>query len=246
MRYELYYWPGIQGRGEFIRLAFEEAGVEYVDVALKPEKDGGGVAAMERFLDGADIIYPPFACPFLKVGRQLIAQTANILLFLGPRLSLVPKSAAGRLWTHQLQLTLMDFVHEIHETHHPIAAGLYYEDQKPAARRRAADFLGQRWPKFFDYFERVLERNPDSDQWMVGGELTYVDLSMAQVVAGLRDAFPKASRQALRSHPRLRMLREKVFARPRVQAYVESPRRIAFNKQDLFRRYPELDGNFGP
>ena len=245
MRYELYYWPGIQGRGEFIRLAFEEAGVQYIDVALKPDKDGGGVAAMEKFIDGPDVARLPFACPFLKAGRQLIGQTANILLFLGPRLSLAPKAAAGRLWTHQLQLTLMDFVNEIHDCHHPIAAVLYYEDQKPAARRRAADFVSARWPKFFDYFERVLERNPGGDEWMVGGALTYVDLSIAQLVAGLRYAFPKASAKALQSHPRLEVLHDRVFARPRIKAYIESPRRIAFNNDDLFRRYPELDGKFG-
>lgn len=245
MVYELYYWPGIQGRGEFVRLAFEEAGAAYVDFALTPEEEGGGVPAIEKLLDDSDVSCPPFAPPFLKAGRQLIGQTANILLFLGPRLGLAPRGAAGKLWTHQLQLTLADFITEIHDTHHPVASGQYYDEQKPEARRRAHEFIGVRWPIFFGYFERVLERNPDSDQWLAGGTLTYVDLSMAQVITGLRYAFPEASKKALRSHPRLHALHDRVFARPRIKAYTGSPRRLAFNEADLFRRYKELDGEFG-
>jgi len=242
MIYELYYWPGIQGRGEFVRLALEEAGAEYVDIALKPEEEGGGVPAMMKFLEGPDVIHPPFAPPFLKAGKLLIGQTANILLFLGPRLSLAPRDAAGKLWTHQLQLTIADFLTEIHDTHHPIAGGLYYEDQKPEAKRRARDFIADRLPKFLNYFENVLERNPDSDKWMAGAALTYVDLSMAQVIAGLRYAFPRASKKALHSCPRLRALYDGVFARRRIKAYMASARRLAFNSQDIFRHYPELDG----
>ena len=242
MIYELYYWPGIQGRGEFVRLALEQAGAEYRDIALVPEEEGGGVAALVKFLDGADVAHPPFAPPFLKAGRMLIGQTANILLYLGPRLGLVPRDQSGRVWTHQLQLTLADFVVEIHDTHHPIGGGLYYEQQKPQAKRRSRDFLAHRLPKFLGYFERVLERNPDSDEWMVGRELSYADLSLAQVLAGLRYAFPRASRKALRACPRLRALHDAVFALPRIRRYVASGRRLAFNKHDIFRRYPELDG----
>ncbi|HVO90587.1 MAG TPA: glutathione S-transferase family protein [Casimicrobiaceae bacterium] len=242
MIYELYYWPGIQGRGEYVRLALEEAGAQYVDIALVPESKGGGVPAMERFLEGDDVQRPPFAAPFLKAGRQLIGQTANILLYLGARHDLAPRDAAGRLWTHQLQLTIADFISEIHDTHHPIAGSLYYEQQKPAARRRAKDFRETRLPKFLGYFERVLERNPAGGPWMVGERITYADLSMAQVVAGLRYAFPKASRKALRAHPRLHRLHDEAFARPRIEAYVESGRRLAFNNDDIFRRYPDLDG----
>ncbi|HUH93890.1 MAG TPA: glutathione S-transferase [Casimicrobiaceae bacterium] len=242
MIYELYYWPGIQGRGEFIRLALEDAGAEYVDYALVPEGEGGGVAAMERFLEGDDVERPPFAPPFLKAGRVLIAQTANILLFLGGRLGLAPRDEAGRLWVHQLQLTIADFVVEIHDTHHPIAGGLYYEQQKAAAKRRAKDFREERLPKFLGYFERVLARNPGRGPGLVGAKVTYVDLSMAQVIAGLRYAFPVASRRALRRCPRLRALHEIVFALPRIRRYVTSERRLAFNNDDLFRRYPELDG----
>ena len=241
MIYELYYWPGIQGRGEFVRLVLEDAGAAYVDVALKPEEEGGGVPAMKRLLTGADVKRPPFAPPFLKAGRQLIGQTANILLFLGSRLDLAPRDAASKLWTHQLQLTIADFVVEIHDTHHPIGGDLYYEQQKPAAKRRAAGFLADRMPKFLDYFERVMQRNAAGCPWMVGERITYADLSMAQVVAGLRYAFPLASRKALRRCPRLRSLHDEVFARPRIKNYVTSSRRLAFNNDDIFRRYPELD-----
>jgi glutathione S-transferase len=242
MAYVLYYWPGIQGRGEFVRLALEEAGAKYVDVALVPEAKGGGVPALEAFLDGAAIERPPFAPPFLAAGRRLIGQTANILLFLGTRLKLAPRDADERLWVHQLQLTIADFVAEIHDTHHPIASGLYYAQQKAAAKRRAGEFRAHRLPKFLGYFERVLERNPGGPPWMSGAALTYADLSMAQVVAGLRYAFPVASRKALRRCPRLRDLHDLVFARPRIAAYVSSGRRLPFNNDDLFRRYPELDG----
>lgn len=242
MIYELYYWPGIQGRGEFVRLALEDAGAEYVDFAQVPEEEGGGVPALERLLEGAHVERPPFAPPFLKAGRQVIGQTANILLFLGDRLDLAPRNAASRLWTHQLQLTISDFIVEIHDTHHPLGGGLYYEEQKPAAKRRSKEFLANRLPKFLGYFERVLQRNPTGGPGMVGARITYVDLSMAQVIAGLRYAFPLASRKALRACPRLRALHEEVFARAHIKRYVASGRRLAFNNDDIFRRYPELDG----
>jgi glutathione S-transferase len=240
MIYELYYWPGIQGRGEFVRLALEEAGAAYLDIALLPEEEGGGVPAMMKFLEGPDVAHPPFAPPFLKAGRKLIGQTANVLLFLGPRLGLAPRDAGGRLWVNQLQLTLADFIVEVHDTHHPIGGGLYYEEQKPEAKRRSREFLAQRLPKFLGYFERVIERNPDGDRWMAGKRLSYVDLSMAQVIAGLRYAFPAASNKALRACPHLRALHDEVFARPRIMRYVKSKRRLAFNNDDLFRHYPEL------
>jgi glutathione S-transferase len=242
MRYELYYWPAIQGRAEFVRLALEDAGADYLDVALLPEEDGGGAPAMARFLEGKDIERPPFAPPFLKAGRQLIGQTANILLFLGGRLDLAPRDAAGRLWTHQLQLTLADFIVEIHDTHHPLGPTLYYEQQRAAAKRRSKEFLAHRLPKFLGYFERVLHGNDADGSGMVGTQLTYADLSMAQIIAGLRYAFPSASRTALAACPRLRALHEEVFARPRLKRYVSSKRRMAFNESDLFRHYPELEG----
>jgi glutathione S-transferase len=240
MAYELYYWPGIQGRGEYVRLALEYAAVRYVDIALVPAKKGGGVPALEKFLNGRSIQRPPFAPPFLKSGRLLIGQTANILLYLGEHLNIAPRDEAGRLWTHQLQLTIADFIVEAHDTHHPLGGGLYYEDQKPESKRRAAEFLAHRVPKFFGYFERVLARN-DSGPGMVGKNLTYADLSLAQVIAGVRYAFPSAMRKALSKHKRLRALEEFVFSRPHIERYVKSGRRLEFNDDDLYRHYPELD-----
>ena len=239
MRYELYYWPGLQGRGEFVRLALEAAGADYVDIALLPEPEGGGVPAMMRFLEGDDVQRPPLASPFLKAGRQLIGQTANILLYLGGRLRLAPRDQVGKLWTHQLQLTLADLLTEVHDTHHPIDTSLFYEQQRTAAKQRSAAFLAKRLPKFLGYFERVLERN--AGPGLVGSGTTYVDLSMAQVVAGLRFAFPLGSRAALAACPGLCALHDEVFARPRLQAYLASGRRVAFNNDGIFRRYPELD-----
>jgi glutathione S-transferase len=238
MRYELYYWPEIQGRGEFVRLALEEAGADYVDVARLPKR---GVAAMMRFLDGRSVEHPPFAPPFLKAGNILIAQTANILLFLGPRLGLVPKNEATRLWAHQLQLTIADWVAEAHDTHHPIGSGLYYEEQKREAKRRANDFRAERLPKFLDYFEQLLERNPKGTDYLLGKAVSYVDLSMFQMIAGLRYAFPHAMARLEPRYPRLVALHDRVSSRPRITAYLSSKRRLPFNQQGIFRHYPELD-----
>jgi glutathione S-transferase len=239
--YELYYWPGIQGRGEFIRLALEEGRAEYRDAARLADSSGGGVPAILKMLAARGVSRPPFAVPVLKAGRQLIAQTANILLFLGGELRLAPRDAAGRLWTHQLQLTVLDLYEEIFSTHHPLGDGYAYEEQKAAARRRTRDFLGVRLPKFMSYFERVIELNRRSGPWMVGGRLTYADLSTAQVIAGLHYAFPRATARALRKRPRLARLHDAVFTRPRIARYVASGRRLPFNNEDLFRHYPALD-----
>lgn len=239
MIYQLYYWPTIQGRGEFVRLALEEAGADYRDVARLSGK-GAGIAALMRFLDHRSIARPPFAPPFLKAGRRVIGQTANILQFVGPRHALAPNDEGGRLWTHELQLTMADLLVEIHDTHHPVASGLYFEEQKKEARRRAADFLKNRMPKFLGYFEQVLARNTDGKH-LVGSRLTYADLSMFQIVAGLNYAFPRATAKAARSHRRLFALHARVQERPRIAAYLASPRRIPFNNQGIFRYYPELD-----
>lgn len=241
MRYELYYWPGIQGRGEFVRLALEEGDAAYRDMARLPAGKGAGVAAMLQLLDGQRTAHASFAPPFLKAGKLLIGQTANILYFLGGRLGLAPASEQGRLWTHQLQLTIADFVLEVHDTHHPISSALYYEQQKPAAKRRTQDFLDSRVPKFLRYFETLMVRNGQRSPWMIGSRLTYADLSMAQVIAGLRFAFPRASARKLRPYPRLRALHDAVFERPRIQRYAASGRRLAFNNDGIFRHYPELD-----
>ncbi len=237
MRYELYYWPEIQGRGEFVRLALEEAGAEYVDVA----RERGGMERMFRLMEGKGTKTPPFAPPFLKAGKLVIAQTANILLYLGGALRLAPANEAGRLWAHQLQLTIADFVLEAHDTHHPIAGSLYYEEQRPEAKRRAAIFLKERVPKFLDYFEAALEANPAGDKHLVGARLSYADLSLFQMVEGLRYAFPRAMRRLERTRKRVTALHDRVAERPRLKAYLASERRLAFNEQGIFRHYPELD-----
>jgi glutathione S-transferase len=241
MAYELFYWPEIQGRGEFVRLALEEAGADYVDVVRDSEDDGPGMSAMMDLMEGGGVEHPPFAPPFLRDGDLLIGQTAAILMYLGDRHDLAPDDEAGRLWTHQIQLTIGDLVTEAHDTHHPIASGLYYEDQKPEAARRAEDFRRTRIPKFLGWFERVLERNPAGDTHLVGDRITYADLSLFQVVDGLRYAFPRAMARALADAPRVTALHRAVAERPRIRAYLDSDRRIAFNEQGIFRRYPELD-----
>jgi glutathione S-transferase len=234
MRYELYYWPEIQGRGEYVRLALEEAGADYVDVARK-RGDGSIMALLERKREK----YPPFAPPFLKAGRLLIGQTANILLYLGARHRLAPKEEAGRLWAHQLQLTIADFVEEVHNTHHPVGSALYYEDQRNEASRYSTEFWKRRPQKYLGYFERVLEGN-DGD-YVLGRRLSYVDLSLFQLVAGLHYAFPNRMKRFERKIPGLVALAERVHKRPRIAAYLASERRIAFNEQGIFRHYPELD-----
>jgi len=237
MRYELHYWASIPGRGEFVRLVLEEAGAPYVDVA----RTDGGEERMVSLLEDAALARPPFAPPFLKAGKLVIGQTANILLFLGERHGLAPRSEAGRFFTHQLQLTIADLVAEVHETHHPIAGGLYYEDQRPEAKRRAADLVANRLPKYFRYFERVLAGNPAGSAHLVGARLTYADLSLFQVVAGLRYAFPKAMARLARGHSNVLALHRHVAARPRIAAYLASERRLPFNEQGIFRHYAELD-----
>ena len=238
MRYELYYWPTIQGRGEFVRLALEEAGADYVDVARRGGKRG--VAAMVKLLDGTLVARPSYAPPFLRAGKLIIGQTANILLYLGGRHGLAPKTEAGKLWLHQLQLTITDLVLEVHDTHHPLGPSLYYEDQKPPAKRRTADFWSERVPKYLGYFEQILESNGGS--YVTGRRLTYVDLSLFQIVDGLRYAFPKRMKAFESDIPGLVELHDRVAARPNIKAYLASERRIPFNEQGIFRRYKELDG----
>jgi glutathione S-transferase len=238
MRYELYYWPTIQGRGEFIRLALEEAGADYVDVARREGK--AGVPAMMKIIEDKRSARPPFAPPFLKAGKLIIAQTANILFYLGPRLNLSPRDEAGRLWAQQLELTIADLVVEAHDTHHPISSALYYEKQKPAAKRRTHEFWRHRVAKFLGYFERVLENN--GGQYLVGRRLSHVDLSMFQIIAGLRYAFPKRMKRFEKKIPGLIALHDRVAHRPRIKAYLASERRIPFNEWGIFRHYKELDG----
>ncbi len=237
MTYELFYWPGIPGRGEFVRLALEEAGADYVDAAR-----AGGSGAMMRLWDGKGTDTPSFAPPFLRHGKLVIGQTANILLYLGGRLGLAPKAEAARLWTHQIQLTVTDLVVEAHDTHHPLGGDFYYEDQKPESKRRAKLFRESRIPRFLGWFETILDKNPKGDRYLVGARLSYADLSVWHAVEGLKYAFPRAMAKALPDAPKLVALSERIVARPRIRDYLASDRRQDFNEDGIFRHYPELDG----
>jgi glutathione S-transferase len=234
MRYELYYWPGIQGRGEFVRLALEEAAADYVDVA----RGKRGTAAMMKMMEARSGT-PPFAPPFLKAGTLVIAQVANILLYLGARHGLAPKAEAGRLWLHQLQLTVADLVVEVHDTHHPLGVTLYYEDQRGPAKKRTQEFWKARVPKYLGYFEQLLQEGGGA--YLTGRRLTYVDLSLFQIVAGLRYAFPDRTKGFERKIPGLVDLHDRVAARPNIRAYLASDRRIPFNEDGIFRHYRALD-----
>jgi glutathione S-transferase len=235
--YQLYYWPGLQGRGEFVRLALEEAGVAYDDVG-RQKKD---MPKLEGSLDFDQEDYPSFAPPVLRAGELLIGQTPNILLFLGAQHGLAPRAQAGRLWANQLQLTIADIVSEVHDTHHPLSMNLYYEDQKKAAKVRAGEFTGARIPKFLGYFEQVLAHNRGRGGFAIGAKLSYVDLSLFQLMAGLRYACPNAMARQEHAYPLLAALHDQVAARPHIAAYLQSRRRIPFNEDGIFRHYPELD-----
>src|SRR6266852_1904904 len=234
MRYELYYWPSIQGRGEYVRLALEDAGANYADVA----RSDRGMAAMTGMMEARGGT-PPFAPPFLKAGQLVIGQTANILLYLGSRHGLAPKAEAGRLWVHQLQLTVADFVLEVHDTHHPLGPSLYYEDQRAPAKKRTDEFWKERVPKYLGYFERLLKNNGGS--YLTGRRLTYADLSLFQIVEGLRYAFPKRMKAFERRIPGLVDLHDRVAIRPNIKPYLASDRRIAVNEDGIFRQYKALD-----
>ena len=237
MAYELYYWDGLQGRGEFIRLALEEAAADYIDVARQSD----GMAAMMRFLKSRTEPHIPFAPPFLKDGDLIVSHVANILLYLGPKLGLAPQDESLRFVANGLQLTITDFVAEVHDTHHPLSTNAYYEDQKEAAKHRSADFIEHRIPKFLGYFERVLKQNPAGSGHAVGGSLTYVDLSLFQVFEGLLYAFPRATRKLAKDYPAVAAVHDMVQKRPNISRYLESDRRLDFNESGIFRHYPELD-----
>lgn len=236
MRYQLYYWPDIQGRGEFVRLALEDAGAAYDDVARK----AGGMDRMMAMMEGRRDRRPPFAPPFLKAGKLVIAQTAEILFWLGPRLKLAPRAEVDRLWLHQFQLTAADFVKEIHDTHHPLGGEFYYEDARAEAKRFTENFLSVRAPKYLGYFETVLKKS--GGPYALGRKVTTMDLSLFQLVEGLRYAFPNAMRRFERDLPRVVEARDRVAERTNIKRYLSSPRRIAFNDTGVFRHYPELDG----
>jgi glutathione S-transferase len=242
MMYELYYWPTIQGRGEYVRLALEEAGAPYRDVARESGR-GAGVDALLHFLQGRSVQRPPFAPPFLRAGRLIVGQTANILQFLGPRHALVPHSHSSRLWIHEIQLTIADLVAEVHDTHHPVSVSQYYDDQKKEARRKAADFLKNRIPKYLGYFEKILASKQSGNRHLLGAKLSYADLSLFQIVAGLSYAFPRTMVSAARKYRHLFALHARIQERPRIAAYLASPRRLPFNEDGIFRHYPELESS---
>lgn len=241
MTYQLYYWDGLQGRGEFVRLALEEARADYVEVARGDEKQGLGTGEMIAVMNSKSDECPPFAPPFLQDGDLIVSQTANILFYLGPKLNLAPRVESLRYLANGLQLTIADMVTEAHDTHHPLASGQYYEEQKEAAKIRATDFIDHRLPKFMRYFERVLKQNPGGDRYMAGDALTYVDLSMFQLIDGLHYAFPRAMKHFGEHYPRLAALHDAVLARPNIAAYLASERRLPYNETCVFRHYPELD-----
>ena len=235
MAYELYYWPTIQGRGEFVRLALEAAGADYVDVS---RQDNG--KAMMTLMETAAT--PSFAPPFLRLGDRTVGQVAAILAWLGPQLGLSPNGDSDRAWLNQIQLTFADLVAEAHDTHHPVDLMAYYDDQKPEAARRSKVFREQRIGKFLRWAEQVLIANPSGPDWLVGDHLTYADLSLFQGVEGLGYAFPRATETVLNTTPHIVAVSDRVAALPRVSTYLKSDRRIPFNEDGIFRRYPELDG----
>jgi len=238
MPYELYYWDGIQGRGEFVRLALEDADAAYIDVAREPSR---GPDEMLGLLSDTREGQIPFAPPFLKDETVIVSHVANILMYLGPKLDLAPKEDALRWYANGLQLTITDFVAEIHDTHHPIAVSKYYEEQKTEAKARSSEFLNNRMPRFLAYFERVVQQNPADSGYLVGNRSTYVDLSLFQIIEGLNYAFPKAMNGYERRYPRLAQLHSTIKGRSNLAAYLASPRRLAFNEDGIFRHYPELD-----
>ena len=242
MAYEFFYWPDIQGRGEFVRLALEDAGAAYTDVARGAERDGLGVPAMLAVMLGEGSSHIPFAPPFLRDGHVIVSHTAAILLYLGGRIGLAPTDEDGMLWTHQIQLTITDIVKEVYDSHHPIDEDKWFHEQKDEAIARAAVFRTDRMPKYLGWFERILETNPAGADHLVGGIVTYADLSLFQLVEGLRFAFPIASARELAKLPRLTALHTAVAERPRLKAYLASERRVPFKETGIFRRYLELDG----
>ena len=171
----------------------------------------------------------------------MIAQSAKILLYLGPRLKLAPRDEAGRLWLHQLQLTVTDFVKEIHDTHHPLGGEFYYEDQKPEAKRYAQGFLAERAPKYLGYFETVLTK--ERRALCAGAQVTLCRSFAVPADRGPALRLPQGDEahraQACRASSLCATASPK---RPGIKAYLASPRRIAFNESGIFRHYPELDG----
>ncbi|WP_114952788.1 glutathione S-transferase [Sphingosinicella terrae] len=230
--YDLWYWAEIPGRGEFVRLALEAGATAYRDRA---REEGSETLARDLETRSGQ---RPFAPPYLVAGDLCLAQTANILLFLGERHGLAPADPGGRSFAHQLQLTVADIVAEAHDVHHPVAVGLYYRDQKAEAARAAKAFRDERIPKYLGYFEAVLS---DRGPWLLGNDWSYPDLSLFQLVEGLDYAFPRRMKTLAGGLSRVLALRDRVREMPELADYLASERRIPFNEDGIFRHYPELD-----
>jgi glutathione S-transferase len=232
----------IQGRGEVVRLALEEALVDYIDVARNSTGKEDNRSAVIDILQNSTLKNPPFAPPFLVDKDIMIAQAAAILQYLAPKIGLIGESHAEQIFAHQIQLTVTDFLMEVHDTHHPIASALYYEDQVEESKKRSANFIKLRIPKYLDYFEKIITNNKSKSGLLIGETLTYPDLSLFQIVEGLHYAFPKAFAKIADNYTNTLALRDAVAARPNTSAYLASDRRIDFNTMGVFRHYPELDG----
>jgi len=233
MAYKLWYWPSIQGRGEFVRLALEAAEIAYEDCARTVGEEGLLADLNDR--TGRT----PFAPPYLELDGLVIAQVANILMYLGERHSIAPSTMADRLWLNQLQLTIADLVAEVHNVHHPVAMMDYYDDQKPEAARAAKQFREERLPKFLGHFEDAAQANPGD--WLIDHRWSYADTSLFQIVEGLRYMFPRRMKTLEPEYPNLIRIHDQVAELPGIKAYLKSDRRIAFNTDGIFRAYPELD-----
>ncbi|BCA63173.1 glutathione S-transferase [Sphingomonas sp. HMP9] len=233
MAYKLWYWPSLQGRGEFVRLALEGAEIPYEDCARTAGEDGLMADLNDR--TGRT----PFAPPYLELDGLVIAQVANILMYLGERHGLAPSTMADRLWLNQLQLTIADLVAEVHNVHHPVAMMDYYDDQKLEAARAAEQFREERLPKFLGHFEDAALAN--TGDWLIDHKWSYADTSLFQIVEGLRYMFPQRMKTLEPDYPNLIRIHDQVAALPGIKAYLNSDRRIAFNTDGIFRHYPELD-----
>ncbi len=232
MAYNLWYWPSIQGRGEFVRLPLEAAGIDYRDCVRERGED----ALMADMAARAP--RAPFAPPYLEIDGHTIAQVANILAWLGGHHGLAPTNLADRYWINQLQLTIADVVAEVHNVHHPVEMMAYYDDQKAEAARAARQFRNERLPKFLDYFERAVAAG---DDWTIDGNWTYIDTSLFQLIEGLRYMFPKRMAAIEGNYPNLIRIHDQIEDLPGIRAYLKSDRRLPFSEEGIFRHYPELD-----
>ena len=237
MAYRLWYWPSIQGRGEFVRLALEAAGIDYEDCA----RDAGVEAMMADLEARAANGRGSFAPPYLALDGHAVAQVANILQFLGQQHDLVPSNLADRYWLNQLQLTIADLVAEVHNVHHPVGMMDYYDDQKAEATRAATQFRDERLPKYLDHFEDAARQGPS--HWLIDHRWTYGDTSLFQLVEGLRYMFPRRMATLAPDYPHLLHIHAAVGELPGIRAYMKSDRRLSFNEDGIFRHYPELDGD---